>query len=75
MATAKRTTFSGIIASTVSGFEGALAELRKDGAPDDAAVALFSYGTGWTLKGEWSVEVPDPAEPAPDERPQPEQAK
>lgn len=70
MATAKRTTFAGT-GNTLKALEAAVTTARQDGAPDDAAIWFFPTGDGYTLKAEWSVEVPDPAEPAPDERPQP----
>ena len=74
MATAKKTSYSDAFA-TVEGLEAAVAQVRKDGAPNDATVFMFPAGSYYTLKTEWSEEVADPAEPAPDERPQPVQAQ
>lgn len=74
MATAKKTSFSDAFV-TLEGLEAAVAQVRKDGAASDATVFLFPLGVGYTLKTEWSEEVADPAEPAPDERPQPVQAQ
>ena len=60
MATAKKTSFSDAFV-TLEGLETAVAQVRKDGAASGASGFL-------------SEEVPDPAEPAADERPQPVQA-
>lgn len=70
MATAKRTSFSDGF-YTVKGLEAAVAQVRQDGAPDEATVFMFPAGSSYTLKAEWAVEVADPAEPAADTRPQP----
>ena len=74
MATAKKTSFSDAFV-TLEGLEAATAQVVKDGAPLDATVYVFTLGVGYTLKAEWVEEVPDPAEPARDERPQPVQAQ
>ena len=70
MATAKRTSFSDPF-GTIGGVASALDLVRQDGATDDATVFMFPIGNAYTLKAEWSVEVSDPAEPAPDTREQP----
>lgn len=70
MATANKTSYSDAF-GTVEGLEAAVAQVRKDGATNDATVFMFPAGNAYTLKAAWTEEVADPAGPPADEREQP----
>lgn len=71
---ALKTTFVGSASATLKDIEDALAEARKEGAPDHANVFTILGGAGPVFKVEWSDEEPDHAGPPADTREQPVQA-
>ena len=72
---ALKTTFAPSESGSLKDIEAALAEARKEGAPDHANVHTILGGVGPVFKVEWTDEEPDHAAAPADTREQPVQVE